>query len=225
MKRYIAIIMAALMILGCIFSMSSCWMLKKEDEQISESEVEEPEGELAKLESKDLGGTEFTILAREEFKYEALPDSDANDWISQKIYYRNSLVENKYNVKLDVRLVPGIWVNRTQYKTAIKSAVEMGGACDYDIISGAQNQISNYVTEGMFTNLYNDAGTLKHYIYYIGKTTDYDSRFYRHHKENQLKHANPNCIAIHACNKQEMDKLEVEWIEFWKPIYNIQHNS
>ena len=42
---------------------------------------------------------------------------------------------------------------------------------------------------------------------------------------NQLKHANPNCIAIHACNKQEMDKLEVEWIEFWKPIYNIQHNS
>ena len=25
--------------------------------------------------------------------------------------------------------------------------------------------------------------------------------------------------------KQEMDKLEVEWIELWKPIYNIQHNS
>lgn len=77
----------------------------------------------------------------------------------------------------------------------------------------------------MFTNLYNDAGTLKHDIYYIGKTTDYDSRFYHHHKENQLKQANPNCIAIHACNKQEMDKLEVEWIELWKPIYNIHHNS
>ena len=78
----------------------------------------------------------------------------------------------------------------------------------------------------IFGNYYQDKdGKMMFDIYYIGKTTDYDSRFYHHHKENQLKTVNPNCIAIHACNKQEMDKLEVEWIEFWKPIYNIQHNS
>lgn len=78
----------------------------------------------------------------------------------------------------------------------------------------------------MFTNLQRGTDdSIKHDIYYIGKTTDYDSRFYHHHKEKQLKKVNPNCIAIHACGKREMDKLEVEWIEFWKPVYNIQHNS
>lgn len=83
-------------------------------------------------------------------------------------------------------------------------------------------------TEGIyiFGRYYRSSdGTNKFELYYLGKTTDYDNRFYHHHKEKQLKKVNPNCIAIHACGKREMDKLEVDWIELWKPIYNIQHNS
>ena len=62
-------------------------------------------------------------------------------------------------------------------------------------------------------------------MYYLGKTTEYDQRFYPHHKEEPLKTVNPNCVLIYACNKPMMDKQEVEWIRLWQPPYNKQHNS
>ena len=77
-----------------------------------------------------------------------------------------------------------------------------------------------------FGNYYKDEDEkYKFDFYYIGKTTDYDTRFYHHHKEKPLKKENPNCIAIHACDNKDMDEKEVEWIKLWKPEYNKQHNS
>ncbi len=63
-------------------------------------------------------------------------------------------------------------------------------------------------------------GSIEHEIYYIGQTTKYDNRFYHHHKEKQLKKENPNCLAICACKEREMDQLEKDMIQFWKPEYN-----
>ena len=156
MKRYVSLIMALLMLIGCLFSTVSC---KNEEENNGEENTdtaiaESTESELSKLKDYDFEGREITVLAREEFSYEIESSESSGEWISQLVSIRNTSVEEKYNVKLDIVLIPGIWVNRTQYKTAIKAAVEAGGKCEYDIISGAQNQINSYVTEGMFANLH-----------------------------------------------------------------------
>lgn len=73
----------------------------------------------------------------------------------------------------------------------------------------------------MFTNRkVLDNGSIDHEIYYIGQTTKYDQRFYHHHKEKQLKNANPNCLAICECKESEMDQLEKDLVLYWKPEYN-----
>ena len=157
MKRYISLIMALLMLVGCLFTTVSC-----KNDSIENNDVEEntdtvsteTENELSKLKDYDFDGREITVLAREQFGYEIDSAERSGEWISQLVALRNSSVEEKYNVKLKIILIPGIWENRAQYKTAIKAAVEAGGRCEYDIISGAQNQINSYVTEGMFANLH-----------------------------------------------------------------------
>ena len=151
MKRFISLIMTMLVLMSCLFSTVSC---KNKDQENTEPVEVSTEGELSGLKDYDFGGSEFTVLARKQFGYEIDPEESSGEWISQLIAVRNTAVESKYNVKLDVTLIPGIWTDRTQYKTAIKAAVEAGGDCEYDIISGAQNQINSYVTEGMFANLH-----------------------------------------------------------------------
>ena len=63
-------------------------------------------------------------------------------------------------------------------------------------------------------------GKIGHIIHYVGKTIDYGSRFNNHHKAQDLKKVHPNCLAIHECEEDEMDALEIELIERWKPELN-----
>ena len=67
-------------------------------------------------------------------------------------------------------------------------------------------------------------GKYSHDVHYVGKTTDYSKRFYHHHKAEELKKVRPNCLAIYSCKEDEMDELEVELIEKWKPELNDTHN-
>lgn len=67
----------------------------------------------------------------------------------------------------------------------------------------------------------NEVGTISHTIWYVGKTTDLNTRFQGHHKANELIKANPNCLAIHKCvTDNELDQLEVELINRWNPRLN-----
>ncbi len=73
----------------------------------------------------------------------------------------------------------------------------------------------------MFTNRkISENGSIEHEIFYIGRTNNYDKRFYDHYKENPFKRENPNCIAILACSKDHKDRMEKELIQYWKPKYN-----
>lgn len=70
-----------------------------------------------------------------------------------------------------------------------------------------------------------DDGNYIHTILYIGKTTEYSTRFKGHHKAKELKAENPNCLAIYACDEDKMNKDEIILIEKWNPKYNEQHND
>lgn len=78
----------------------------------------------------------------------------------------------------------------------------------------------------VFTNRYEDIDAKNHHnIYYVGQTIDYSTRFYHHHKAEELMKLKPNCLAIWACEDDKMDSIEKELIEKWKPELNIQNND
>ena len=78
----------------------------------------------------------------------------------------------------------------------------------------------------VFTNRYEDIDAKNHHnIYYVGQTIDYRTRFYHHHKAEELMKLKPNCLAIWACEDDNMDSIEKELIEKWKPELNIQNND
>ena len=70
-------------------------------------------------------------------------------------------------------------------------------------------------------------------IVYIGKSKDYWKRTPSSLEETIKSKQNENCkdygcelISFIPCNTvQEMDKLEIDLITYWKPYYNRQHNS
>ncbi len=70
-------------------------------------------------------------------------------------------------------------------------------------------------------------------VVYIGKSKDYWKRTPSSLEEKIKSKQNENCkdygcelITFIPCNTaQEMDKLEIDLINYWKPYYNQQHNS
>ena len=70
-------------------------------------------------------------------------------------------------------------------------------------------------------------------VVYIGKSKDYYKRIPSSLEEEIKSQQDENCkdygcelIAFIPCNTvQEMDKLEIDLITYWKPYYNQQHNS
>ena len=71
----------------------------------------------------------------------------------------------------------------------------------------------------------NGEGNHTHTILYVGKTTDYSTRFNGHHKAKELSAENPNCLAIYSCDEDIMDKVEISFIKKWSPKYNEKHND
>lgn len=70
----------------------------------------------------------------------------------------------------------------------------------------------------------NDDGSISHSILYVGKTTDLSTRFQGHHKANELKKENPNCLAIHECStNEELNQVEANLIDLWGPKLNEKH--
>jgi asparagine N-glycosylation enzyme membrane subunit Stt3 len=70
-------------------------------------------------------------------------------------------------------------------------------------------------------------------VVYIGKSKDYWKRIPNSLEEKIKSKQNENCkdygcelISFIPCNTvEEMDKLEIDLITYWKPYYNQQHNS
>ena len=70
-------------------------------------------------------------------------------------------------------------------------------------------------------------------VVYVGKSKDYWKRIPNSLEEKIKAKQNENCkdygcelISFIPCNTvQEMDKLEIDLINYWKPYYNQQHNS
>lgn len=149
MKKTLALILAILMLLPCLFA---CKKDKEDTSTPTNDQNASLSPNLDSLANYSFNGEAFTILTREEFKYE-LQTKDTVHAINEYVFKRNNAVETKYEVDLKIVTASGVWGSRKDYKDKISAAINGSDQCEFDLICGAQNQISEYVTEGYFANL------------------------------------------------------------------------
>lgn len=79
---------------------------------------------------------------------------------------------------------------------------------DFDDLKGYFNGKGLY----LFTKRENAA----HTRIYLGKTTDYSTRYNNHHKEQCIKRKGSNCIGLHRMNnasQETIDEAEIDILE------------
>ncbi len=158
LSKFFTTILACVMLLGSLVTLSSC-KKDKGDEQTSGSTVQTTKSDLAELEVKDLGGTEFKMLwpdvhADGHFLHNELGVTEYNsDQIDSAVYERNQQVMLAYNCKITVDL---------QFCSTIPKTVRNEGAAgeaSYDAIATNIAFMSPIALE----NYLADFGTLAYY--------------------------------------------------------------
>lgn len=150
MKKLLALLLAALMIVSCIFVLSSC----NDDEQPGENnENENNEQNNNDNESvKNFGGRTFTILAKgPDFgAWEAVDiyaEAENCDRINDAVYKRNANVEQKYGVKI-AQIAGG---SNTQEEAYNQIA---SGTAEFDVISWKYDMMTYLAQNNQLLNLY-----------------------------------------------------------------------
>ena len=104
------------------------------------------------LPEKDYGGADFTILYRNEWAYEMLAEEQNGEAINDAIFKRNSTVEDRFNINLNLVGLPGNY-NSKDFMSAVSNSV-LAGDSEYDMIMGYQANMITPAMEGYFLNVY-----------------------------------------------------------------------
>ena len=117
-------------------------------EETAESETEIPDD----LPETDLGGTDVHIMIRTEFAYEFVTEGTA-EVVDAALNKRELEIEDRFGVNIEYAQVNGNWGNKDNFHKHLENSV-VAGTRDYDLVGGAENQLSTYAPEGLFNNLY-----------------------------------------------------------------------
>ena len=104
------------------------------------------------LPETDLGGLDFTILTRSEFRYEFGIDAQTGDVIDDAVFTRNADTAERFNVNLQVADVAGSWSAQDTFKKAVHASILAGDGA-YDLVAGAGNYVMAMTSEGGFLDL------------------------------------------------------------------------
>ncbi len=143
MKKYLAILLAALMLFTSL-SFVSC---KDEGDDTKVPQDTEPIIDVdSELSPTDWDGKEFVILSNSGFWGEAFDmESESEDPVNTAIYKRNRAVEKQYNVKITE-------VKSDDPTTAIQNAYK-SGSNDYHACYGCAHNIAPLAATGIFHDL------------------------------------------------------------------------
>jgi len=100
----------------------------------------------------DFKGAEFNVLTRSLKKYDVSVEGQTGEIINDAIFFRNVAVEERLNVKINAKDIPGEWDDQNGYKSAIKKSV-LSGTGAYDMISGFQVVMVSTVGDGLYKDL------------------------------------------------------------------------
>ncbi|MBO4309402.1 MAG: extracellular solute-binding protein [Clostridia bacterium] len=161
--RTLSAVLALLMLLSMTAIFSSC-KKKGGEEPVDTTVTQQPEATLSPLEVKDFGNREFkmlwpeTLTSEGHFLHNELDAGNdraavEGNIIDKAVFTRNSIVENTYNVSIDVTTM--------KYSTIPKTTREefAVGESSYSVIATVIAQMSPLAVEGILT----DFNSLQYY--------------------------------------------------------------
>lgn len=109
-------------------------------------------------EADDLGDVKFTgstydILTRELTAYEVFAEDISGDMVADSVHQRNTTIEERFGIKINVIKQPGNWDNRESFMATISNSV-MAGTHDFDLVMTHSAYIVNIASSGNGYNLY-----------------------------------------------------------------------
>jgi len=159
MKRILCIILAALMLMSSAALLFSCGG-EKEESKTSTSEIKAYDEDSIfyerslvsdELPEKDYGGRTFRIVAHNKDEFE-IPEEKRNqgDLILDAKFARNGIVENRFNVKIEV-VYGGVGY---QQEADYVSKTVLAGNDEFDLFAGMVMSMGGMVTKKLFLNWY-----------------------------------------------------------------------
>ncbi|MBQ2545318.1 MAG: hypothetical protein II557_03420 [Clostridia bacterium] len=97
-------------------------------------------------------GRSFRLLAREAYLYELWTEEMTGDVFNDAVYDRNTLVEARYDVKIDPIPIAGEWGDRDSFLTTVRASVQANDGA-YDLIDGYAATIGNGFSSGLYLNM------------------------------------------------------------------------
>ena len=95
------------------------------------------------------------VRDRDDIAFELDPERNSVDKLVTAIENRNRYAENKLNLSLKLRKLPGTWAQRADFVTAIRNDAQAGGDDAIDILFGPNYSMVGLMLDGMFLNYYN----------------------------------------------------------------------
>ena len=141
--RLLALCLALIMLSSMLVACSEKGEAKNKDEEEIHGTDENPN-----LPAKDYGEYEFTFITNEGSSYNTrylISEGEEGEILDSAIGKRNSILEEKYNIKVCQLKVPEII-------TTVRAQV-MGGACDFDAILASGKNLSTMAQENLLLNL------------------------------------------------------------------------
>ena len=150
MKKILVLVLALLMGIGCF---ASC---TKKDDQKPVPTTATQETDNTPLPKADYRGQTYTILYRDSYAYEwDNEDATNGDTVNDAIYHRNSAVEERYGILLDLETGK---VSGTSFEDdflAKVTQVAMSGDDLYQLAAGYTYRLATNSAYGSFLNLFN----------------------------------------------------------------------
>lgn len=103
----------------------------------------------------NFNGENINILYRDYMAYEAYAENQNGEVINDAVYKRNMMVEERFNVKLNMIEVRGAWDFKDEFLKRIRNSVSAGDD-EFDIIEGYAAYIVELVTAGNYLNNWKD---------------------------------------------------------------------
>ena len=142
---FLALILCAIM---CLLLLVACGGNKTNDKPIIETPETEGGAVYPNIPAKDYGGHEFTFITRtaSAFNIDFIEsESETGETLPDAIYRRNSIITEKYNVKIRQMRVSDI---TTEVRTQV-----MGGTVEFDAILASCSRLATMAQEGLLYNL------------------------------------------------------------------------
>ena len=94
------------------------------------------------------------VRDRDDIAFELDPERNTVDKLVTAIENRNRYSEDKLNLAMNIRTLPGNWSQQADFITEVRNSAKAGGDDMLDILFGPSYSMVSLMLEGYFLNLY-----------------------------------------------------------------------